>query len=418
MRWAPVSVLAVGAGPYTFASCEGCRRKVELSPQRCSWRCPRCGHRGGSADLSHRFRLRLRVADGSGAAASATLFGPCLEVLFGASADEFARALEALQRVHSEDAEELAASALAHGLVGARLYLGFGAPSVSQSAQQTTLDEVLRAQPEAAAGGDGQLVAQGLRLCGAASALSVIQRLRELSRTASAGQAQPDRSPLPSPTHCCACSPGDWRMPYSPADSECSCGQQATPASAGQWRLCSSLSPSPSPSPAPAPARVERAAAEGADATVLEQAFERLAVAVPEEETVEFVVDDELPDEVLLALEMPEPPSALRDSTNTDPRRDEAKQQAKTVDAVQIIEPEPEPEPEPQPQPDLTLEDEFATECLSDDVFLALETPRLPAEPEPKQPKVTRGRAGLRSGTRDRDAPGCMCPVEYGGTMT
>ena len=66
--WITATVVAVGAPPYTFAGCEDCHRKVTLSPRRTTWRCGRCGHRGCAADvaqLHHRFRLRLRVADGT-----------------------------------------------------------------------------------------------------------------------------------------------------------------------------------------------------------------------------------------------------------------------------------------------------------------------------------------------------------------
>ena len=97
--WITATVVAVGAPPYTFAGCEDCHRKVTLSPRRTTWRCGRCGHRGCAADvaqLHHRFRLRLRVADGT-ASADATLFGPCLEALFGASALGYVQAARALE---------------------------------------------------------------------------------------------------------------------------------------------------------------------------------------------------------------------------------------------------------------------------------------------------------------------------------
>ncbi|XP_072040191.1 uncharacterized protein [Amphiura filiformis] len=141
------TILRVKDGHFIFPFCNVCYCKVTMVTAKGSlqrFACSKCRQSFDVSQLCYRYRLSATISDGS-VACDVSIFGKCLEIIFGTEPARFNRLLQRyLNPKHSneESRDEALHKMMTGSIVGKQFYFGFKIPSKKQTL--STLKQVLQ----------------------------------------------------------------------------------------------------------------------------------------------------------------------------------------------------------------------------------------------------------------------------------
>ncbi|XP_018103336.1 DNA damage-induced apoptosis suppressor protein [Xenopus laevis] len=126
-RFLRASVLSILGSSCTYPACQHCFTRLIRAANR--FQCPRCG--SGSKEAKQRYKLCLKVAEWS-QLYIVTVFGSCLDKIFGTSASSLQRhlqgSIETRSNLASDGAQELLNQAVEQFFVGRNFLFGVKIP--------------------------------------------------------------------------------------------------------------------------------------------------------------------------------------------------------------------------------------------------------------------------------------------------
>ncbi|NXQ88470.1 DDIAS protein, partial [Nyctibius grandis] len=93
------SVISVQNSCFIYPACQKCFSRLILDSRR--FNCLKCGCTGEAKDTSYRYRLSLKIAD-TNDLFDITVFGSCLDPLFGVTAEDLQRCIQDFNQLSGE----------------------------------------------------------------------------------------------------------------------------------------------------------------------------------------------------------------------------------------------------------------------------------------------------------------------------
>ncbi|KAM9300406.1 DNA damage-induced apoptosis suppressor protein [Morus bassanus] len=119
------SVISVQNSCFTYPACQKCFSRLTLDSRR--FNCLKCGCTGEAKDASYRYRLSLRIAD-TNDLFDITVFGSCLDPLFGVTAENLQRCIQDFNQLSGETNTEASPGVLVQAVeacfIGKRFIFG------------------------------------------------------------------------------------------------------------------------------------------------------------------------------------------------------------------------------------------------------------------------------------------------------
>ncbi|XP_070554006.1 uncharacterized protein [Ptychodera flava] len=134
------SVIAIRDNTFYYAFCKVCYCKIypaHGSKERTSFQCRKCGCHYATSEVNYRYRLHLSVSD-RGYTSDVTIFGKCLEPVFGIPASDLQRMMAHIsQQDHGVQSKDVLYKAVEECLIGSVYLFGFKSNvSTERSASQ------------------------------------------------------------------------------------------------------------------------------------------------------------------------------------------------------------------------------------------------------------------------------------------
>nr|XP_006824042.1 PREDICTED: dentin sialophosphoprotein-like [Saccoglossus kowalevskii] len=139
------TVVTVKDNKFYYAYCKMCYSKISpLSEGKgSSYRCYKCGCYYSDHDRCDRYRLHLRISH-YGYLSDITVFGECLQPIFGISATQLRKMLSTSTLCSSNTNKEVLFRAVEKCLIGSMFYFGLKTASVEQSTSQQKSNSPVR----------------------------------------------------------------------------------------------------------------------------------------------------------------------------------------------------------------------------------------------------------------------------------
>uniref|UniRef100_A0A8C5M2W9 Replication factor A C-terminal domain-containing protein n=2 Tax=Leptobrachium leishanense TaxID=445787 RepID=A0A8C5M2W9_9ANUR len=187
-RFLIATVLSVQDSSFTYAACHNCFSRVICSARR--YECPRCGYT--SKEPIHRYKVSLKVADGR-QLYIITVFGRCLDQVFGTSAPALLRRIQDVMKMPSElrrdGAQELLFQALQYCFIGRSFLFGVKVPAGDRDSSRRLSFQ----------GSPQHMIALHVSLPNRDSVgCTVLQHFEELLQSFLSGHHTPDRTLSPT----------------------------------------------------------------------------------------------------------------------------------------------------------------------------------------------------------------------------